>query len=265
MAQQVRLQRRIHDLRDVRTGIGEGHHAAWVLHHGQHVILIFIGERLTEERVEIRFQADVDHGLGRMHVATRRNVRQQRFVADALHVIEPLPLRRTRFGTDDFWAVIGRGRYLDQLALDGRIAHQGLLLGQRLGANVAPHFPAVEGHARLERQKRRDRTTVGLHEHAPAGFGHLVGELVVGRPHIRCDAQTRHAKGDRAAGLDRELGQTIEIIFYALRATAGRFAGQLENAGTGLAHGVDDRAYFGPVGDTARHRPVVGGLMVVSA
>ena len=55
IAEQMGLQRGIHDLRHVGTGIRKGNDRTRMLHHIQHLSLILIRNRLPEEHFQITF------------------------------------------------------------------------------------------------------------------------------------------------------------------------------------------------------------------
>jgi hypothetical protein len=131
VAEQVGLQRGVHDLRDVRAGVGEGDHRARVAHHLQHVLLHLIGHGMHEEALEVLLQRQIDHRLGRIDAALPRDLGDR--AVRALHLVvhvDPLVGERPRLGAEG--ALVGRlAGALDQHPLGRGIAQALQLLGQR--------------------------------------------------------------------------------------------------------------------------------------
>src|SRR5580658_1844819 len=72
MAQEMRLQRIVHDLRDMGAGVGEGHDRARMLHHFERLVLIFIGDRLNEKELQVARRGELDHEIDRIDLALAR-------------------------------------------------------------------------------------------------------------------------------------------------------------------------------------------------
>ena len=74
VAEQMRLQRAVHDLRDVGAGVGEGHDRARMLHQLQRLALVLVGDRLDHEELHVALERHVDHQLDRMGVLLPRQL-----------------------------------------------------------------------------------------------------------------------------------------------------------------------------------------------
>ena len=157
--EQMRLQRTVHDLRHVRARIGERHHRARMLHHLEHVVLVFVRDRLAEEHLEVVLERDVDHRLDRMHAALRARHRTSTacIVRHRVHQIDPVPIRRTRLGADDARTFVRRLRDVDERALDRRIAQLRLLLLRAAGSGCPSTRPTCRTACCLRTTTARSR------------------------------------------------------------------------------------------------------------
>ncbi len=248
----MRLQRRVHELRDVSAGVREGHHRVLVAHQLQRDVLILVGDRLEEEGVEVALEGDVDHGLYRIAAALACHLGHRAVrTVDVVHYEEPVEHGRARLGPEGL-AVELRPRRLDQLGAQALVAQARTLLGQRQLADLAPHRQLVERRLRLERENRRQRAAVHLGEHATAGRRRLVDQAHVLAPDPGRVLAPEQTEGNRPACLDRELTQAAMIIAPRLLAAAGAvdaFTGDLEDSGVEVAHHADESTHLVP----ARH------------
>jgi hypothetical protein len=80
VAQEMRLERGVHELGDVRARVREGHDGARVLDQLEGVLLVLVGDGLEEEELEVLLERQVDHCLGRVLTA---------FARDRCHHIRP--------------------------------------------------------------------------------------------------------------------------------------------------------------------------------
>ena len=69
VAQQVRLQRRIHDLGDVRPAVRERRDGPRVLQQVQHQVLVLVRQSLHEEHLEVAVEREIHERLHRRHPA----------------------------------------------------------------------------------------------------------------------------------------------------------------------------------------------------
>ena len=107
MAQQMGLQRAVHDLRNVGAGVGESHHRTRVPDHLEHVVLVFVGDGLEKELPQIRLEGELDHQIDRVHRPGAGDVGDPFvFAQHRIQDVEVLPAGRPRFDADD--AVLGR-------------------------------------------------------------------------------------------------------------------------------------------------------------
>ena len=264
VAQQMRLQRGVDDLRDVRAGVGERHHRARVLHHRQHVVLHLVGDRVHEEPIEVLLQRQVDQRGGRIDPALARDVGHR--AVRALHGVvdeDPLVREGARLGAERLLLgrVVGAGH---QAAADFGIAKLPLLLVERQRAERLPRRQVIERQLGLEREQHVEAAAVHLGEHAPAGRRRLVQQGHVARPHVTRVQPAEGAERDGPARLHREVAQAHVIVAEGggvrLLAADG-LAGQLEDTGVELAHHADQPAHLVPRGQAAGHRPAVGRLV----
>ena len=137
-------------------------------HQRQSVFLVLVCERLAEERLEIVLDGQLDHRRGRGDAALAANIGDARMrQPDLIHVIEHVPLRRTRLGAHDLRSVVGPVRDINQLLLQGRIGLQLVeLLIERQDAEFLPDIPIIERRRGLEGQDRVDLAAVDLRPNA---------------------------------------------------------------------------------------------------
>ena len=235
-------------------------------HHLQHMLLIFVGNGLAKEDVEVVLKGEVDHQRHRMHaLASGQLGHAEVILSHVRHGIHPIPLRGPRLRAHHPRPlVVGAGRG-DQLGLAHRILKPCLLLLKGQAAQVPPDIPLVEGGLGLEGEQHVERPAVDLGEHAPAGRRGLIEQVKVRTPQLRRRAHAEHAPSLGDAGLHRQVAQPLVVLPASFGIAARRLAGDLEQAFADRAHGVDDAAHFVPLGQAAGHGTVIGGRVVEGA
>ncbi len=261
VAQEVCLERRVDDLRDVGAGVGERHDRARMSHHLEHGVLIFVGDRVDEETLEVPLEREVDHRLGRIDTALARDLGHRTVRArDVVVEEDPLVGERPRFGPEG----PALGRFvgaLDQTTPRLGVAQALSLLGQRQRAERLPRREVVERQLALERQHDVEPAAVHLGEHPPARGRGLVEQLHVTAPHRGRLQAAEHAPRDGPPGLDREVAQAHVIVAEAgeiAELAADGLAGQLEDPGVHLAHHADEPPDLAPRRQPAGDRPAIG-------
>ena len=107
MAQQMGLQGRVHNLRNVGAGVREGDDRTRVAHHLQHMLLVLIGQRLQEELLEVFLQGQINKGLDRVLISLCGDLLNGAVGRVGLvHQEQPFEIRRPSFGTDPPVAVV---------------------------------------------------------------------------------------------------------------------------------------------------------------
>ena len=130
MAQDVRLERGVHDLGDVGTGIREGDDRPRVLHQLERVILVLVRDGLEEEPLQVLLECQVDHRLDRVEAALARDVRHRAArPVDSVEQEDPLVGRGPGLGADRA-PLVALARGVDQAAAQRRIPQTLPLLGE---------------------------------------------------------------------------------------------------------------------------------------
>ena len=237
-----------------------------MLHHLDDVGVVLVVDRHAEERLEVLFQGEVDHHLG------GRNASGGGELGDALvaavgagHDEHPVPVGRVDGGAVALVAFAGVARHGHELGFERRIGELRALLGQRQLADVAPDFPGIEGQVRFEGVDDAERARVHLREHRTARLRHLVEQGEVAAPDLGRTTIREQAPRHGHAGFHGQVLQPQVVLADLVRVSADGLAGNLEHAGAGATHGVDDRADLVPGRQAARHRLVVRRLVVGGA
>ena len=169
VAQEVRLERGVHDLRDVRARVREGDHRSRMLDQLERVVLVLVGDRLEEEPLEILLEGQVDHRLDRIDSALARNLGHRAVRAlGGIHDEGPLVRGRARLGADRA-ALVALACGGDQTAAHLGVRGAGASAGRAASARISRHTgQAIERQAGLEREHDRERAAVDLGEHPAA-------------------------------------------------------------------------------------------------
>ena len=123
VAEQVRLQRAVHDLGDVGARVRERDHRTGMPHHLEDVILVLVGGRLAEELLEVLLQRELDHEIDGVPVALGGDIRQAARLAEhRIEHEEPVPVRRARLHAHDPALRPRPVRHLHEFRPQGRVA-----------------------------------------------------------------------------------------------------------------------------------------------
>ena len=261
--EQVGLERRVHELRDVGPGVGERRDRARVAHDLERDVLVLVGHGLEEEEVQVLLERQLDHRLRRMLAALARDLGHRAVrPLDGVEHEQPVVVGRLRLGAQRTPA-IALARDLDELLARRGIAQAVPLLGERKLAELLPHRQPVERHLGLERQQRAEGSAVGLGEHAATGGRGLVEQVHVLLPHARDAAPAEDAERHRPSSLDGEVAQADVVV--AQRRVIGDpvhvLTGQLEDAGIQLTHGADEPPHLVPGRRATGHGPAIRRLV----
>ena len=263
----VGLQRAVHDLRDVRAAVAEGHQRARLAHDLQHGVLVLVGQRHHVDRFEVLLDADLQHRLDGVFLALAREF-AERAVGRAVDVIEdedPVPVGR--------FAGLGRHHLgevllfvvgdMHQFGAGVGVAERRQLFVERALAQIAPEREAVEGHLGAVGPVGRQLAGMGLSEHPRAARGGLRGVVEPALPAVGRGAAARErGEEDRAAGVHGEVAQAVLVVVGIVRVLAHRrLAADLDHPAVERAQLHHEFADLAPIGQTARHRVAFGGLV----